>query len=43
MLTLEGELQMATFAQHALRLSEVKREWLVEEPVRDSLQSVNTH
>jgi len=32
MLTLNGQLRMARFAQQQLRLSEVKREWLVAGP-----------
>lgn len=43
MLTLEGQLQMARFAQRHLGLSDVKREWLVEAPAEETAQSGSTH
>ena len=43
MLTIEGQLEMARFAQRHLGLSNVKREWLVDVPPQETAQSGSTH
>lgn len=43
MLTLEGQLEMAQFAQRHLGLSKLKPEWLAETPADETAQSGSTY